>query len=758
MICSVLSSLDSLNEELGQLLLTLDSLSAIAVSIDTNSRASMGIDYLPKLWPSMSAVLDDLAELTGTEQTRLTSATAEANRQADASLWLLVAFGIAGFLVGVAVLANLIRSVVQPLASLQRSVRAVASGDMESRADVSGPQEVASLATDFNDMIGRLNTASTQMRHRLEVESAVGRVSALLDTTEDVDSGLNSALQILAEAVDAEHSYIFMFKDDHAKMDNTHEWNAPGQNRSRRSGSPISTAKPTPGGSANCCSNEEVILHDIAQLPPQAVAEKALLDKMGAKCALAVPFGPNGKPAGFIGFGDNRQSHIWREEDVRLLRLGSETISSFITRRQAEHALRESEERFRSLSDSAPVGIFLTDSTGASIYVNKWLLSISGMTLDQAMGLGWTTSIHPDDRDRVVQEKERADRANDEFAQDFRIVTPQGNVRWVSVRSRPIGDAGQRVGTIEDITERKLADDALRQSEERFRSLGASAPIGIFQTDASGTTVFQNDRLEEMLQQSFGREFPWQQAVHPDDRKEVVGELIKSLAASVEFAKEFRILTPDGAVHWISVHARDLRSGSGELTGVVGTIEDVTERKHAEEALRQSEERFRSLGASAPIGIFQTDADGEAVFTNDRLEEIAGIRFGPEFHWYDAVHPDERDEVVREVFKSIADRKEFAKEMRFLTPRGVTHWIHVHAKDLRSKDGRFAGVIGTIEDITERKHAEEALRQSEARFRSLSASAPIGIFLTDDQHRLTYTNECLRDIVGFERTPGERRS
>ena len=252
-----------------------------------------------------------------------------------------------------------------------------------------------------------------------------------------------------------------------------------------------------------------------------------------------------------------------------------------------------------------------------------------------------------------------------------------------------------------------------------------------------------------MVGKSFGPGHWWEEAIHPDDRKEVVRELVRSLGEGIEFAREFRLLTPERVVYWVRVHARDLRSANGELTGVVGTVEDVTDRRQAEDALRQSEERFRSVGASAPIGIFQTDADGEAVFTNQRLDEIAGRQFGPGYHWYDAVHPDDREEVIRQVFKSIADRTEFASEMRFLTPEGVVHWIHVRARDIRSKDGRFAGVVGTVEDITERREAEEALRQSEERFRSLSASAPVGILLTDNEDVVTYTNEYLREIVGI---------
>jgi HAMP domain-containing protein len=341
-----LAVVQGLNDQLDQLRPTLDALITVGLNSDTDTVRRLAFEYLPQIWPAASLALTDVGQLAHVEQAKLTEATAEANNQANTSLWLMVMFGIAGFLVALAVLANLIGSVVRPLASLQHSVRAVASGDMESRAEVSGPQEVASLAADFNQMIGRLNSAAAQMGHRLEVESAVARVSALLDSSEDIDVGLNGALRILAEAVDAEHAYIFMFRDDNTKMDNTHEWNAAGTIAAKDRFSNLDCATYS-WWIGKLMRNDEVVLHDIAQLPAEAAAEADILAKMNAKCALAVPFGPAGKPTGFVGFGDKREYHVWREEDVRLLRLGSESISSFINRRRAEQALRESEERIR---------------------------------------------------------------------------------------------------------------------------------------------------------------------------------------------------------------------------------------------------------------------------------------------------------------------------------------------------------------------------------------------------------------------------
>jgi len=620
-----LSALQELDGRLEQLRPTLDALIAVALNSDTQTAQSLALEYLPQIWPTASLILTDLGELARVEQAKLTDATTEANSQASTTLWMIVMFGVAGFLVALAVLANLIRSVVRPLASLQRSVRAVTSGDMESRAEVSGPQEIASLAADFNEMIGQLNGAAAQMGHRLEVESAVARVSALLGAAVNMDSGLNSALQILAEAVDAEHAYIFMFRDDNTKMDNTHEWNAAGMIAPKDRFSNLDCATYS-WWIGKLMRNDEVVIHDIAQLPAEAAAEADILAKMNAKCALAVPFGPAGKPTGFVGFGDKRECHVWREEDVRLLRLGSESISSFINRRRAERALRESEERFRTLSASAPVGIFQTDADGEAVFTNERLDEIAGLQF--GADYHWYDAVHPDDREQAVRDAFRSITDRTEFAKEMRFLTPQGVTRWIHVRARQLRSKDGRfmglVGTVEDISERKQAEEALRQSEERFRSLSASAPVGILLTSGGDTVTYTNESLRAIVGlgpddrlKSISRDYVLDTFVHPDDRQGIIEAHIEaSNREAYEFLREFRILTRQGETRWVRVHVIPIMSGEGAQTGRVGTVEDITEHKMLEEERQGAYERTTLLLALA--------AEARDPYTEHHLFRIRG--------------------------------------------------------------------------------------------------------------------------------------
>ena len=743
-------AVQALDEELEQLRPILDNLIAGALDSGTEAARSQAYEYLPKLWPSAGLILTNIGELARLEQARLTDATAEANNEANTSLWMLVMSSAAGFLIVLAVLAGLIRSLVQPLASLRQSVRRVRSGDMESPAAASGPEEVASLATDFNEMIVQLTGAAEQMRHRLDVESAVARTSALLDSSDDIDVGLNSVLKTLAEAVNAEHAYIFMFKDGNTKMDNTHEWNSAGIVARKERFTNLDCAV-FGWWIGKLMRNEEVILHDISQLPAEAAVERTLFEGIGVKCALAVPFGPAGKPDGFMGFGDKRFNHVWQDEDVKLLRLASESVFSFINRQRAEHNLRESEQRFRSLNAAAPIGIFLTDATGASAYVNERLLSISGMSLDEALGLGWLKAIHPEDRDEVFAGNEKANAENREFVKDFRMVTPKGDVRWVSVRSKPTGNLGERVGTLEDITERKQAEDALRQGEERFRTLGASAPIGIFHSDAAGKALFVNERFVGITGVSFSddEDRNWYDVVHPSDRDDVIRMMIEAIKARGEFVSEFRLLTPEGVTRWVSARAKDMREESGRFIGLMGTIEDITERKQAEDALRQSEERFRSLSASAPVGIFLTDEHDVLTYANECLHDIVGVDQNVRLEEANTgyalstfVHPDDQQEVAQAHIKA-SDREpyELLEEFRIVTRQGEERWIRVQVIPILSSDGGRPGRVGTVEDITEHKTLEQERQSAYERTTLLLAMAA--------EARDPYTEHHLFRIRGY---------
>ena len=175
----------------------------------------------------------------------------------------------------------------------------------------------------------------------------------------------------------------------------------------------------------------------------------------------------------------------------------------------------------------------------------------------------------------------------------------------------------------------------------------------------------------------------------------------------------------DGSLFWNEFCITPVHDETGHLTHFIGVQTDISDRKQAEEALRQSEERFRGLVNSAPVGVFQTDLLGDCLFVNSRWLEIAELSREEALGtgWEKAIHPDDRLSVFTEWYDAAGTGCEFAMECRFLTPQGKVKWIFVTAVPLGDSSGAITGYLGTVKDISDRKRAEEALRQSEARER-----------------------------------------
>ncbi|NJR66404.1 MAG: PAS domain S-box protein [Leptolyngbyaceae cyanobacterium CRU_2_3] len=180
-------------------------------------------------------------------------------------------------------------------------------------------------------------------------------------------------------------------------------------------------------------------------------------------------------------------------------------------------------------------------------------------------------------------------------------------------------------------------------------------------------------------------------------------------------------------------------------------FENITESKQAEAALQESEQLFATLAELSPVGIFRTDATGRCSYFNPRISEITGFPGVAMLNhgWVQAVHPDDRDRVIRELQESMRAEQVFHTECRFLHPDGQVVWVIGQAFPERLKSGKVMGYVGTITDITDRKRVEQSLRESEHRYANLARMSPVGIFKTDCQGDMLYANERWTDITGL---------
>lgn len=262
----------------------------------------------------------------------------------------------------------------------------------------------------------------------------------------------------------------------------------------------------------------------------------------------------------------------------------------------AEQELRESEERLRLAAGAANLGVYSFDVQTDLIDWNEQCYITSGLPIGTVVtGQLLNQMIHPEDRQQRQDVLRRSVQNGDEARMEYRLVRPDGSVRWISSYGRPLSDERGAVrgviGIAIDITDKKLAELALRVSESRFRGLSDASPVGIFEADLDANVRYANPRLLEIWSMSedevLGR--GWLRRVHAED----AGTLAAAWAAASQrgeaFEAEYRLDVPGSGIRWIHGRSAILRDSSSVPIGTIGTVDDITERRQAEESVRRTE-------------------------------------------------------------------------------------------------------------------------------------------------------------------------
>ncbi|WP_017721361.1 PAS domain S-box protein [Kamptonema formosum] len=431
------------------------------------------------------------------------------------------------------------------------------------------------------------------------------------------------------------------------------------------------------------------------------------------------------------------------------------------TRSQLEAKRRDSEEQFRLMAETAPFTIWIADGSGGWNYCNSVWLELTGRPLSGQQGMGWLSSIHPEDRQRCRDTYLAAVKVGEKFQIECRSLGASGECRWVmhagAPRFAPDGSLMGYTGTATDITDTKIAEIALqrgnedleRRVEERTAELvsrnaqlqqaiaeleAAKMELDrLFSVSADLLAIADMDgyfkRVNPAVETILGytaEEFlaaRWIELIHPDDRARTVAEGEEQIATgkpSVQFENRYRC--KDGSYKWLAWNSMPVP----EEGFICAVARDITERKHAEEALRESEQRYQTLARLSPVGIFRSDAEGNNTYANERWCEIAGqtLETAGGNGWAEAVHPEDRERAFTAWRTAALSGVPFQNEMRLVRPDGSLVWCLVQAIPEMGEDGRLRGYVGTVTDISDRKQAEIALQESEARFQGLAENLP----------------------------------
>ncbi len=311
----------------------------------------------------------------------------------------------------------------------------------------------------------------------------------------------------------------------------------------------------------------------------------------------------------------------------------------------------------------------------------------------------------------------------------------------------------------ENQRKRKQAEKALLNSEKRYRTLVNQIPAIVYTDDASGRTQFVSPQIEtllgfkpeEWLQGGFDL---WSKQIHPEDRECVLSKYQELIQSKEAFECEYRIYTKDGRLIWIQDEAMVLRDEVGRVTSIPGLIYDVTERKQAEAALRESEQRYRTVANFTYDWEFWLNPEGQFIYTSPSCKQITGydaeeFTTDPEL-LVKIIHPDDRPGFEEHRQKTEKESNGEVVEFRIITASGDERWIGHVCQPVHDENGKFAGTRGNNRDITAQKQAEETLRATTNLLEKIFATTEFMVAYLDADFNFIRVNRAYAEADGQE--------
>jgi len=370
--------------------------------------------------------------------------------------------------------------------------------------------------------------------------------------------------------------------------------------------------------------------------------------------------------------------------------------------------------------------------------------------------------VHPDDRDRNRRALASALETDNTYNDDYRIVLPDGEVRYLSDHGIVTRDADDEVlyftGICQDVTDEKAAEERLRQTEERLAVARRHVGMGTWEWDINTGASTWSDETFEIYGFEPGAIEPtyalYESLLHPDDVAHVHACEQKAFdSESGQFTAEYRIITTSGELKYLYDGGVIFRDDAGQPVAMTGVIQDITDRKLAEQDLRDSENRLALAQRMAHIGSAQRDLSTGIASWSDETYAILGLNpatYDPsteDFH--NLVHPDDRQYFSTYYDAAITDEKPYSIDFRIVRPNGEIRNIHVQSEPGYDASGHYLFRRATMQDVTERKRAEQAVVESERLYRSILDNMVDTFYRTDTEGNVVMASRSAEKLLGY---------
>ena len=423
----------------------------------------------------------------------------------------------------------------------------------------------------------------------------------------------------------------------------------------------------------------------------------------------------------------------------------------------------EREHRYQVLTEVAPVGIFHTDATGYTTYVNPSWCQITGLSDEEALGNNWLKAVHEGDKKVLYSGWQKAVKTKGISISEYRFNRPDGSIAWVMGQAIPERNLDNEilgyVGTITDITERKKIEEKQLEVQDFLKETQTIANIGTYSWDiqsgrwtSSGilNNIFGIDPEFDKTSQSL------LSIIHPDWRQMLDYYFNDVLAKKIKFDKEYKIIrVNDKAERWVHGVGRFKINAKDKSMIMVGTIQDITNRKimeieliKAKERAEESNSKFRNYVENAPDGVIVTDEDGNFLEVNPAASFITGYTKEEllEMSFKDLASPESLEATINQ-FQFLLETGISKADAKFINKKGDKGWLSVEAVKLSE-----SRVIGFVKDITKRKQAEEDIKKSNERFELLAKATNDGLWDWDVENNHLWANETHQQLYGLSLT------
>jgi two-component system NtrC family sensor kinase len=426
---------------------------------------------------------------------------------------------------------------------------------------------------------------------------------------------------------------------------------------------------------------------------------------------------------------------------------------------KSDDALREHEEKYRAFLDNARDAILIADTKGNILEANKKAEDLFGYTRKEILKSN-ISKIHPADKlDQIKKLFLKIKQGKSEKAPDVAVLKKDGTIVFVDIAASVIEYSGKKAlqGIFRDITEHKIMEDNLRKSEEKYRTILASMQEGYFEVDLAGNLTFANKAMCKNLgfteKELIGMNFTQYTSEETANELYKIYNKIFKTGEQIKTAV-FEFIRKDKTKLSAETSASLISDEHGKPIGFRGVSRDVTERKQMEDALRLSEEKYRTILENMEEGYFELDLAGNATFFNDSTcrifgyprEELQGLNYR---QYTDEENSKKCFNIYNQIYKTGNPSKIQGYEI--IRKDKTKRYLETAASLRKDSSGKIIGFRGVSRDVTERKKIEEELKQSEEKYRTILEEMQEGYFETDLKGNFTFVNDAECKNIGFSR-------